>query len=43
MVKPIAEQPSRSASLMLAVTAWSFSVASELDEFILRMVGIIPA
>ncbi len=43
MVKPIAEQPSRSASLTEPVTAWSFSVASELEEFTLRIVGIAPA
>ena len=43
MVKPMAAQPSRSASLTLAVTAWSFDVASELLLFIFRMVGIWPA
>ncbi len=43
MVKPIAEQPSRSASETEAVTAWSFVVARLLELFIFRMVGIEPA
>ena len=43
MVKPIAEQPSFSASFTEAVTAWSLLVDSELALLTLRMVGIAPA
>ncbi len=43
MVKPIAAQPSRSASFTPAVTAWSLLVASELELLHFRMVGIWPA
>ncbi len=43
MVKPMAEQPRRSASFTEPVTAWSLEVASEFDELTLRMVGIAPA
>ncbi len=43
MVKPIAEQPSRSASETEPVTAWSFSVARLLLLLSFRMVGIAPA
>ena len=43
MVKPIAEQPSRSASSTPPVTAWSLSVARLLELFTFRMVGMAPA
>ena len=43
MVKPMPEQPSRSASETEPVTAWSFSVARLLELFSFRMVGICPA
>ena len=43
MVKPIAEQPSRSASSTLPVTAWSLRVAQLFELLILRMSGIWPA
>ena len=46
MVKPIAEQPSRSASSTDAVIAWSLpavSDISELAELAFRIVGIWPA
>ena len=42
-MKPIAAQPSRSASLTEAVTAWSLLVDRLLAELSLRMVGIAPA
>ena len=42
MVKPIAAQPSRSASLTLPVTAWSLLVARLFDELSLMMVGMAP-
>ena len=40
MVKPIAAQPSRSASLTEPVTAWSLLRARLLELLTLRMVGI---
>ncbi len=40
MVKPIAAQPRRSASLTEPVTAWSLAVARLLELLTLRMVGI---
>ncbi len=43
MVKPMAAQPSLSASITEAVTAWSLLVDSELAELTLRMVGMAPA
>ena len=43
MVKPIAEQPSRSASSTVPVTAWSIEVAQLFELLTLRMVGICPA
>ena len=43
MVKPIAEQPSFSASLTLPVTAWSLLVDRLLALLSLRMVGTWPA
>jgi hypothetical protein len=43
MVKPIAEQPSRSASLTLPVTAWSLVVDRLLLLLTFRMVGMAPA
>ncbi len=46
MVSPMAAQPSLSASLTEAVTAWSaFSLkrARELELLTLRMVGMAPA
>jgi hypothetical protein len=43
MVKPIAAQPRRSASLTPAVTAWSLLVARLLELLHFRMVGIAPA
>ena len=46
MVKPIAEQPRRSASLTLAVTAcdgFSFARARLFAELTLRISGIEPA
>jgi len=42
-VKPIAAQPSRSASLTEAVTAWSLGRASEFEELTLMIVGMAPA
>ena len=42
-MNPIAEHPSRSASEIDPVTAWSFSVASEFEEFSFRIVGISEA
>ena len=45
-MKPIAAQPSRSASSTEAVIAWSKPATfgtSEFDEFIFRIVGICPA
>ena len=43
MVKPIAEQPRRSASATVPVTAWSLVVARLLELLHFRMVGIWPA
>ena len=43
MVKPMAEQPSRSASRTEPVTAWSLAEPKELALLTLRMVGIAPA
>ena len=45
MVKPMAEQPSRSASFTLPVTAWSLmdELARLLELLTLRMVGMAPA
>ena len=43
MVKPIAAQPSRSASRTDPVTAWSLADPRELALLTLRMVGIAPA
>ena len=45
-MKPIAAQPSRSASSTPAVIAWLNGAepgTSEFDEFTLRIVGICPA
>ena len=45
-MKPIAAQPSRSASSTAAVIAWSFGAASGISEFAeltFRIVGICPA
>ena len=43
MVKPMAEQPSRSASRTEPVTAWSLALARLLELLALRMVGMAPA
>ena len=43
MVKPIAEQPSRSASCTEPVIAWSFAVARLLELLSFRISGIWPA
>ena len=43
MVKPMAEQPRRSASITEPVTAWSLLVARLLALLTLRMVGMAPA
>jgi hypothetical protein len=43
MVKPIAEQPRRSASSTVPVTAWLIEVAQLFELLTLRMVGIWPA
>ncbi len=43
MVKPMAAQPSRSASPTLAVTAWSMLVAQLFELLTFRIVGICPA
>ena len=43
MVKPMAEQPRRSASATVPVTAWSLVVERELEELTFRMVGTVPA
>ena len=45
-MKPIAAQPSRSASSTVAVIAWSFDAADGISEFAelhFRIVGICPA
>ena len=46
MVKPMAAQPSRSASSTDPEIVWSLAAASgisEFDEFTFRIVGIWPA
>ena len=43
MVKPMAEQPRRSASETVPVTAWSLVVDRLLQLFTFRMVGMAPA
>jgi hypothetical protein len=43
MVKPIAEQPRRSASSTVPVTAWLMLVDQLLLLLTFRMVGICPA
>ena len=43
MVKPIAEQPRRSASSTVPVTAWLMLVDQLLELLTFRMVGIWPA